>query len=1054
MSLHQLILKTLNLKNSESTAAFSLLAMGFFMGIFLATLGVGASTLFLNTFDETTDLPFAILISGVFGILVTAIFNFLQSRFSFKALTIGSITSIILILTLIEIGFRSTEDPSQYYFLAFTFIAPATFIVLLVFWGTFGRMFDLRQSKRIIGGIDTGQLLASILALFSIPFMLKFISTQELLFVSLVSAFGYLLVFFFIVQKGLLMPSNKDTMKRVKYSHIIKNKYVGLMALFVIVAVLAANFVNYSFLNVTTLKFTEEQLPTFLSLFEGTIVVFSFLFQTFVTDKIIATYGLKVSLLINPILIIIFTSLSIPVGYFLGFSILDEAFIFFFILVSMSKLLISSLQEALDGPAFKLYFLPVDSQYRFDVQTKIEGVVTAFAGLIAGGLIMLINNVKVFSLIHISIFTLPLLVLWYFITKKMHVNYRKTLQQTLTSNKVDDRVRNGEYMLNTVLSNEINSPNEEQVLYGLMLMEKLEPALFESSIIRLAKSARGKIQNYAIDKLNTLDIASKRKPTEVQKLAQKAAVGTEDLDILSVAPDNYARLSKSKNAKDRMLVAKLLRNTISESNIFMLLELLRDVDPQVKMEALITSRRIKRPETWSILIELLDSPTFSSAATAALSESGEKVLDKLEAAFHKSGQSDQVMLRIVQIMGRIGTKKAMELLWKKIENPDKAIVKQILLSIRHYNYQADQKYVLSLTNLLDNEIGKMIWNIAALTEIPENNDAFKHLQSALKEEIKGNNDMIFMILSILYDPQSIQLVRENIESDTKDGVAFAIELLDLFLLPDLKSKLFPLIDDISVEEKMRLLQSHYHRESYTLEQVLVYILARNYNQLNRWTKACAIHCLHSQPEIGITSSLIAQLFNEDLLLQETAAWVIYHKDSSVYNNISDRLPADRKRLFEHSIKRFHLNNELVQSQFLHIELVHFLKSIPEFKKIKGVLLCDIADHIKTIKINLNKPFTLNPKIDEDQIFITAQGEVTFKENEAVLAECKPGEVFGKIFDLHNYQTPTILESTGAAIVLALSTHEFFNVMANHHELARGFIKSKNKSINLVNTISE
>jgi ATP:ADP antiporter, AAA family len=64
-----------------------------------------------------------------------------------------------------------------------------------------------------------------------------------------------------------------------------------------------------------------------------------------------------------------------------------------------------------------------------------------------------------------------------------------------------------------------------------------------------------------------------------------------------------------------------------------------------------------------------------------------------------------------------------------------------------------------------------------------------------------NNDQITMLLSILYDPDSIQLVRENIESGDPNGIAYAIELMDLFIDPDLKPKLFPLYDDIPDSEE-------------------------------------------------------------------------------------------------------------------------------------------------------------------------------------------------------------------------------------------------------------
>ncbi|UII30537.1 hypothetical protein LVD17_19790 [Fulvivirga ulvae] len=1051
MGFNKKILEVLNVEENDAAKIFLLLGMGFFIGIFLATLDVGASTLFLNNFDEKEELPLAILLSGILGIVTTAIYNYFQGRVPFQKLAIGSLFLITLILAGMEFGFRTTEDPLPLYFFAFTFIVPSNFIVLLIFWGSFGRMFNLRQAKRVIGSVDTGQLIASIIALFSIPFMLKYISTQELLFVSLISIVGYLGVFFIITQKHLFIKKGHEKAQRINYRMIIKDKYIGLMSLFVIISMIAVNFVDYSFLNVTTTQFNEKELPKFLSYFEATVVIFSFLFQTFVTDRIIAIYGLKVSLLINPLLISIFTLLAIPIGYTFGYSGLSETFVIFFVIISMSKLFIASLKDALDGPAFKLYFLPIDGSVRFDVQTKIEGVITAFAGLIAGGLIILINNVRVFSLIHITVFTLPILAVWYFITRKMHHNYKDTLQSTLIKNKGKHGFQK-EYSLDKVLENEINSKADESVLYGLKLMEKLEPALFESSIIRLKESDSGKIKAYATEKLKSLDIEFDRNK-ELHQLAKKAASDSEDSEVISVPANKLAKLSKSIKTTDRILAAKLLRRLINDHNIFVLLELLRDIDPRVKMEAIITARKVKRPETWTILIELLDSPTYSNAASSALCENGEAVLFTLESAFHKSGQSDQVMLKIVQIMGRIGGPEAIELLWKKIEYPDKKIVKQILLSFRYFNYQAQSREITNLTNLLENEIGKTIWNLAALIEIPGNEVRFDQLRNAIKEEISNNEDTIYMILSIMYDPQSVQLVRENVETGTSDGIAFAIELLDLFLAPELKPKLFPLIDDIPIHDKVNQLQIHFPRESYNLIQVLNFILNKNYNQINRWTKACAIHCLVYLPEFRISKGLIAQVFNRDKLLHEVAGWVMYHKDQHTFEKISERLPVKTQKLIHESIQNNRMQEGMKDGFFLGIEMVMFLKNLPVFNNIKGILLCDLVDKMHTAHLKGGQSLpVLNA--EEEEIIIVAYGEALVMHGERDVQRLKTGDVFGHIFNLEEHIEATHIVAFGDAVIFHLSVFNFYNVMANHHELAQGFIKNINYNYQLSYSLNQ
>lgn len=74
-------------KSSDSGKIILMLTIGFFTGIFVSTLEVGASTLFLDKFDEQAYLPKAIIISGLLGITFTYLFAYLQIRTDFATLS-------------------------------------------------------------------------------------------------------------------------------------------------------------------------------------------------------------------------------------------------------------------------------------------------------------------------------------------------------------------------------------------------------------------------------------------------------------------------------------------------------------------------------------------------------------------------------------------------------------------------------------------------------------------------------------------------------------------------------------------------------------------------------------------------------------------------------------------------------------------------------------------------------------------------------------------------------------------------------------------------------
>lgn len=1037
------ILKLLDVEPEESGPVFLLLAISFALGLFLATVSVASQSLFLLHFNENVDLPVALAISGALGIVATVIYNFFQGRVPFSVLAIGSLLIVMVFAAFLEFGETLVGNVNDLYYYGFTLILPFTFITQLVFWGAFNRMFNIRQAKRIIGSVDLGTMIAQMLGFFAIPVLLNAgISITALYSVGLFSIIGYLVLFLLLANQYLRkgkMAASEEEHEKIGTTQFLKSKYLVLLSLFIILSMTALRFVDYSFFNATVNQFNNNDIPYFLSLFEGMIVIFSFLFTMLATDRIIQEYGLRVTLLITPALLLIFTLGAFALGSYFGFDkTAGSSVIFFFIMIAMSKLLVNSLREAVDNPAFKFYYVPIDKSIKLDAQTKLEGFVIALASTIAGGLIVLINQFHIFNLLSVTAFTIPIIIFWYLVVNRMYKGYRDTLQHSLVKNKSSvekDVVK--EYTMDSVLEKEVKSTAEEKVIYGLRLMEKLEPALFESSVISLADSNIKKVRQFAQEKIQELGL---NQESEMRGLAQRAAGEVADSDFLSIGPEKLMRLSKSVKQDDRLLAAKLLRKLVSPKTIFMLLELMRDADPKVRTEAILTARKVKRPETWGVLIELLSSPSYSHQAAAALKEAGQPALNILETAFHKSGQSDLIMLKIVQIIGHIGGTLGIELLWKKVDYPDKRIVKQILYSLRFINYQATGREVLAVKDLLDIEMSKTLWNLTALEELSEEEQHFKFLREALREEIRDNYDHLTLLLSLLYDPESVQLVKENVEAATPDSMAYAMELLDLFVDQDLKPKLIPLLDESPTSQKLEKLQIYFPRESYNPVQTINYILNRDFNYNNRWSKLCAVYASAYIPNFRVSRGLISQMFNQDKLLQETAAWVIYNKDKNLYPVIAERLPLRDKRFLDSAIENNQMLDGLDDGFFLGIEMVLFIKTLPVFKGISGNLISELADKIVALEIKTREKVTFDPT-ENAPILIMAHGEVRLKNGDQQVALLKPGDVFGDLFQEGPSQKISELEATERSVVFKISLSDFYFAMANHHDLVQGLIKN-------------
>src|SRR5690606_39969311 len=133
-----------------------------------------------------SDLPNAFILSGLVGLSSAYLYSYLQRKIRFEKLILIFTATMVAMVAVVIAGFYFFHDFSQIVFLCFVLVTPLITHISLIFWGLFGRMFTVAKSRKIIGNVDSGQLVASIIALFSIPVLLTLLSNvQGLILISL-----------------------------------------------------------------------------------------------------------------------------------------------------------------------------------------------------------------------------------------------------------------------------------------------------------------------------------------------------------------------------------------------------------------------------------------------------------------------------------------------------------------------------------------------------------------------------------------------------------------------------------------------------------------------------------------------------------------------------------------------------------------------------------------------------------------------------------------------------------------------------------------------------
>lgn len=1050
------IFNKLNIKPDEEAQVILLLIIGFFQGAFLVTFQISAEALFLSNSPHL--LKEAILVSGGLGMLSTALFSYLQSKISFAKLAVGNLLLIFTITAVIYFLYFATTGVVHGYviFTMFAMIGPFTAVILLGFWGVFGRLFNLRQSKRIIGWIDTGQLTAAIIATISIPLLGDLIpDTVNFLGISGVSILLAAISLLGVTLKYDLKRAELDVglKKNVvsgtskKRLGLFKDNYVWLLSLFLIFSMITFTVIQYSFQNVVAMQYpAENELRNFLAQFHLGYLLLGFILQTFVNDKIIGVYGLKVALFILPIIVGFFTMCSILTGTFFGFSPIDapNTFIWFFLFISITRLFNYSLRDSLENPTFKLFFMPLDNKTRFEIQTKVEGVVNETARMIAGSLILLLSFISFFELIHYSYATILLIGGYVFVIGRLYNQYRNKIktklenQQASSESEENERIIWGRYLERLL---PLTMPEKAVFLYNLL--EKINPNSISSSINKLMNHRSQKVREYGQDKMNEIKglSVSDKYVVQIEKnvnkvnSSEKKMVGGFDLEALlktgNITKKRISTLAKSENVEDRQYASELLGNSSEEENISFLIELLNDNEYSVRMAAINAAEKNFNEEIIYALIENLNHSIFSNKAKSALVKIGGKGLTTYDIAFYRTGQHTDVMRKILQIYGRIGGNMATKLLWNKIDYPDKMLVSEALISLGDCGFKASISQISRIKFAIESDVNNMAWNLAAINEIGSVGNG-KLLIEAIKEENYYDLEHIYTLLGMLYDTRSIQLVKENIESGTTEGVTYAIELLDVFLSEDLKQKIIPLIDDINDAEKARKLEIFYPRNKLDTKQVLKFLINRDYNQTNRWSKACAIYQIGFYKLKEYTYDIIANLFNLDKMVLEISAWTLYQISPDLYYENITRVDKSVKTHLDSIILP---HDKKFQKPTMLYDKVLFLKRLELFENVNGLILSRLTDSVDEIFLKEEDKVVLEHNW-HNYFYIVSEGMVSLYRNDNVKLDIVTGGFIGEFVNTSQDENANMIEAKSNSILIRIRKSNFYELLSENINFAQ------------------
>ncbi|MBN1789687.1 MAG: hypothetical protein JW830_04260 [Bacteroidales bacterium] len=981
-----------------------------FIGAFVALFMVGSHVLFFQAWKPEL-IPQAFIISGIFGLLLFSLYSFLVNRISFRSLALVSLLSISvvnLVVFLFYDSFISLAPFGVQVLLPFTLAIPFTFLVMVLFRRSVTGIYTPSQHRRFYPVIRMSLMLGIVLASYSLTAVLYFhfdvllITAGSALFIGLATLMQIIINRYHRVA-GIFPPISRHPLRlRSRFYEMFYSRYTLLLLAFVLLSAVTGFILHYHFITVTRINYPNTiGLAKFFAFFTGTMFLFAYGVERFLLRKILYTYDSPYSLVLIPALLMIAAIASLIVDLLVGESTAIASISFGFLMVAMLRIGYETTYEAIELPSLRVLFRTLDLRFVSSIIPRIEGSFRMLSLLIAGVVLWVLLWLNLTRSLFMNLTLLFFMLLWIPVGVRLIKKYQNALRDTIRRLKVSTRTIEQELQnIDEKTHNLINSSDPLKSVNTLSILERLEPLTHEKHLVSLLATNSAELQEYILDRIdaNAL-LSSLPKLKELEKYNQSRTqngylpklISRFELKLSATGSKNAIEgLVNSKTLADRILAAEVIGNIDNHDLSDSLLQLTRDIEPDVKFASVKAMARLGSANYSYVLIGYLTTATYYPYAFEALVKIGDPALPLLEQMFLLPDADDLLLSRIVRIYGKIGTPAAMDCLLGKIENQNRAVGRQALLALRESKFQSTPGNINRVLNDIVRLITVMSWNFAAYASIYKS-PSFHLLSDTLRAEINDNYTTLYHLLALAYNPTSIGNIKNLLQEGSDSDISFAIELLDQIVNEEIKQVFFPVVENISVKERFKELQYFFQAAKEPPESLIQEIITRDFNQISLYAKACAIISSFQLGDNFPEQEIIASAFHPNQLIRESAAYVLEKKTCEKLESVYSRLEPSQVN---------EIRSALAQADkgipYLLFDRVRFMKDSPKMRGITFDVLCEIARALEFHRLNKDEEFLIKREDVHYAFMIIVEGTAqinissgkvfTFEKNDIIYSD--------------------------------------------------------------------
>jgi hypothetical protein len=349
--------------------------------------------------------------------------------------------------------------------------------------------------------------------------------------------------------------------------------------------------------------------------------------------------------------------------------------------------------------------------------------------------------------------------------------------------------------------------------------------------------------------------------------------------ILSFSETNDDALDHLRNAvcsdeaEERIFAANVMGDLGGDQFFDFLIELMQDPDTRVIEQAIIAAGQGQDTRLIGRLVNLLNSPRYRGCAGLALQRFGKSALYELDIAFNSLTATRPVKCKILEIIQKPKDPLAQQTLLRYLGAGQLGLRHVVYLGLANLHYQANADDHWRFVSRLHEEAKAATWLLASMMDLHDR-EAYEHVAAALRSEFDVHRDNLMLLASFIFGSAVMMNSRANIDSNVADLHIFALETLDNLLSREIRLIMIPLLEDLTISERLTKLQVYYPQASMAPEDRSRDIVLQHFDDALFWTRSCLLFRIGQKLHIEYLDVVQSCLKDPEPIVNETALWAL------------------------------------------------------------------------------------------------------------------------------------------------------------------------------------